>query len=337
MEYVPFLTERNFEEIMHKIDFLDTENLSFVLKDMIDYAPFASKITSEFIVEALKNNTKLENIIKNILQEKSDSAEINTSRCIYATYLGAKTSINEIQPVSDCFKGLSIVCEEMKCSVEYFCISSVIKMLSFNINECLLRLKRYPFDHVIDVLVNNQNTINESLTIQMCRFYGFLEALEKRIDEFTKKDVIIACIFMNFFSDKDPYSQNSKHLDTEKIVLRRIITGNTLDYCLLVCNKEKLGALLETRFPEPNLPHLLHSQFKEMAFASKKEFLEAFLKLTSPSISHFLSYLEFYKNEFKLTSSEQVEFGDLLRNFHKDNKGYYLIALQKLTEFKILQ
>ncbi|KAM0680609.1 hypothetical protein GINT2_001297 [Glugoides intestinalis] len=340
MENIPFLNKLNFEETISRTDFQDTGRLIPVIKDMIDYAPFASDITCKFILEALKINKNLKSIIKELLEEKADDADINISRCIYATYFGAKTNINEIRPISEYFNGLTVICEEFEgkeCSVEHFCINTVIKMLSFNIKECLLRLKEYPFDQVIDVLIKKQNSFNESLVIYMCRFYGFLETLEKRIDEFPRKDVIIACIFINFFSDNDTYLKSNKHIDTEKNLLHRLITGSTLDYCLLVCNREKLGLLLERNFPEPKLPHILHSQFKEASFESKKDFFESFLKLTSPSISHFLSYLEFYKNEFKLTAPEQAEFKEILCDFHKENLRYSSIALQKLKEFKILQ
>ncbi|ELA41200.1 uncharacterized protein VICG_01799 [Vittaforma corneae ATCC 50505] len=343
MKHILCLARENFNEVVEKTDFHDTKGLISILRDMIDHAPFASSIMSRFIVECINRNPSLESRIRDVLKESTADRDAAFSRCIYATYLGAKTNIPDIEPVSSIFSSLALESHEInnfENRLENFYCHSIIRELRCNDRECLLRLSELPHECVIDYAVKDQNMFNTSLIIQMCRFYGFLESLEKRLPEFKMKNEIIASIFMNYFSDSNIYSSRGKEpsdaLDNEAGILRKLMTGNTLDYCLKVCNKYYLGLLLGRKFQDFQLPQISHSQFCKMKFSNVKEFLDAFLKLTSPSVSHFFSYLEYYKDKFRLKEDDKKLFVELLREFHKDNPVYLEIVLRKLSKFHVI-
>lgn len=343
MRHVLCLARENFNEAVEKTDFYDTEGLSSVLRDMIDHAPFASKIMSLFIVECINRNPSLERKIRGVLEENTADKDVALSRCIYAACLGAKTNIPEVEPVRSVFPFLVLEAQDISRlgnRIEDFYCYSIIKELKCNRRECLLRLSGLSHECVIRHIIKDQSPFNISLVIQMCRFYGFLESLEKKLPEFKMKKEIVASIFTNHFSDSSVYSNSgvgaSYAFNSEVNTLRRLVTGDTLDYCLKVCNKYYLGLLLGRKFHDPQLPHISHSQFCEMKFGSSKEFLDAFLRLTSPSVSHFFSYLEYYKDKFRLSENDKKLFAELLKTFHKDNPAYLEIVLGKLIKFSII-
>lgn len=338
MEDIPILAKENFNEILDRIDFQDTKRLFPVLKDMVDYAPFASRITSEFISEAIYYNHSIEDMIRKILLETSPDGDVMLSRCIYATYLGGKTNIPSIDPVSDVFSSLTLKSSEIEKfgSIENFYCHSIIKQLRCCKRECVLRLCSLPYECTIEHILKNQSLENISIIVQMSRFDGFLEALEKRISEFKMKKEIVALIFINCFSN--PYIKLNEDADNDngdKAILKRLITGDTLLYCLNVCNRTQLGNLLGIKFEEPELPCISSAEFSSRKFDDITDFLRAFVELTSPSVTHFLSYLEFYKDRFRLNKDNEKFFVDLLKTFHKNNAAYLQIVLEKLQKFGI--
>lgn len=340
MNQIPFLEGGNFTEIVKAVDFADTGELLDVLEDMIDHAPFASRITSQFISEAISRNSELEESLRNTLQKTPDDRDAALSRCIYAAYLGAKTNLPSIEAVSSVFASLTVECNELTHfdnQIDVFYCHSLLKELKCNKRECLFRLSTLPHDCVIDHIVKNQDPFNVSMIVLLCRFFGFLISLEKRLPEFKMKNEIVASIVINHFSELGAFPENldapNGIFGEERAVLRRLITGETLEYCLKVCNKYFLGLLLDTRFDDPQLPRISRKRFEETKFSGTADFLKAFIELTSPSVSHFLSYLEFYKDRFKLSEEEKRLFVDLLKDFHKQNPAYLDIVLGKLQKF----
>lgn len=341
MDNIPFLTESNFYEVADRINYSDRESLSRILSDMIDHAPFMSHVISRLILVCIKNNPHYESEIRERISGLSEDQEINLSRCVYGACLGARTNLTQIQQVSQIFSDLDLECREIERHqnrVEIFFCSSVLRRLSFNKKECILRLSGLPFDCVVSAIQKDQSFFNISIMIQICRYLGFLPELEKQINSFEKKNEIIAMVFINFFSDRSVYADKSTNesVETEKRILSRLITGDTLEYCLKVVNREFLGMLLKREFQNDNLRKISHQEFKNTDFNSKRDFFRGFLALTSPSVSHFLSYLEVYKNEFILNNEDQAILVNMIQNMHANNPGYVDIVVSKLSKFGIV-
>lgn len=336
-----FLDALNVDEFVDQISRINYNETIEILKNIIDHAPFISPIAYKLIQESVYMKENIKPDIENILKEKTDDADVNLSRCIYATYLGAKTNLSDkIKRDSSFFEDVTIECLEIakfENKIENFYCHSILKELRFSKKECFAKLKTLPFDTIIDVISKDQSIFNISILILMCRFYGFLELLEPKISLFKMKNQIIASIFINFFSDDSVYSTScSKEAENEKEILKRLLTHETLDYCLKVVNKKYLGLLLGITYSGVSLPSITQSEFEEMKFETKAQFFSAFLKLTSPSVSHFFSYLEFYKNQFKLDENEKEIFLNQLKEFHKENKEYLEIVLDKLNRFGLI-
>lgn len=341
MDNIPFLTEANFYEVADRINYSDQDKLLRILGDMIDYAPFMSRIITRLILECIRSNPCYESAIRERIVNKSENQEINLSRCVYGACLGARTNLARIQQVSQIFSDLDLECREIEKHegrVEVFFCSSILKRLSFNKKECILRLSMLPFDSIISAIQKDQSLFNISLMIQMCRYLGFLPELEKHIDGFEKKSEIIAMIFISFFSNQSVYTDRSKNesIEAEKQILARLITGEVLEYCLKVANRRFLGMLLKREFQDGNLRKISHQEFKSMDFNDKRDFFNGFLALTSPSISHFLSYLEIYKDRFVLNSEDQALLVAMIREAHANDPGYRDVAISKLQKFGIV-
>jgi len=331
MDQIPFLARENFNETLGRTDLQNIEDLMPVLKDMIDYAPFASRITAQFVSEAIHENPKIEARITSILQEVSTDLNVMLSRCIFAAQLGARTNIPGIDPVSTLLSSLTLESAEIVKfeRVENFYCHSIVQELRCNKRECLIRLSSLPYDCVLDYFLKHQTPYNISLVAHMCRLRGFLASLERRIDEFEMKAEIVALAFTNYFGRG---SSND-----ERAILRRLITGETLAYCLKVCNREELGLVLGSSFEEPRLVHITASEFKAKTFNTTDEFLKAFVELTSPSVTHFFSYFEYYKDRFRLLSGDDKRLLlEQLREFHGDSSAYVDIVVDNLTRFKII-
>lgn len=341
MNDIPFLTESNFYEVCERINYSDKEPLLRTLRDMIDYAPFMSRIISRFMLVCIKNNPECESEIRERIGAPSENPEINLSRCIYGALMGAKTNLSRIQQVSQIFSDMIMECREMEKyqdKVENFFCVSVLKRLSFNKKECALRLSMLPPGCVVSTILRDQSLSNISLMVQACKYHELLPELEKQINGFERKNDIIAMVFINFFSSRSVYSDRHRNdkIEKEKQILSRLIVGDTFKHCLKVGNREFLGMLLKKEFRDSETKKITYNEFRGMHFNTKRDFFCSFLALTSPSVSHFLSYLEIYKDRFVLSHEEQAMLVDMIREMHANNLGYADIVISKLLKFRII-
>lgn len=346
MEDLAFIRESNFDTIVTRIDFNSMDEINTIVSAFIDHAPFMSQIISRFLVECINCNEKFKESFERIITENSNDSYIKLSRCIYAAYLGAQTNIPEIKSISNVFNHIKISSEELKNhdnSLDDFYCFSILKEMKFSLRDCIDQLSFFPPNCIINNIIKDQSFFNLSVLIQMCRYLEFLEVLASKIDQIQKKKELIACIFLNYSNYHDKFrnnnSEESRNFDERKEIMNRLIQSDVLEYCLKVSNKQSLGNLLNQKFDEPVLRKISFLVFKELEpeFKSKSDFFDGFILLTSPSISHFLSYLEQFKNHFKLKDQEQIDFVLKLKTFHSNNTGYLDIAIEKLLKFKILK
>jgi hypothetical protein len=339
MESIHSLTIENFQEIVYRIDFTQVDQVFNTISMFIDNAPFMARVVSFLIEECCFKNKAFDELFRKHFESKSGIPDIDLSRCIYASYLGARTNISEISKVSNTFSSISITSDELKNyenNLEIFYSFAILKHLSFNKKICTEKLMILNPTNVIKAIIRDQSPFNISILIQTAQYLDFLEIIAKSIDQLTLKNEIIACIFINFFSSPAVYYQSGYGERLENSIMKRLIKGDALEFCLKVADREMLGRLLNENFECPCSEKISIESFKEMNFKSKGEFFDAFLKLTSPSISHFLSYLEMFKQDFKLNETERAELLDSIKKFHSQNVGYLTIALGKLVEFGIV-
>ena len=347
MENVPFINDSNFNEIVNRVNFNSFDAICSQIGDFIDHSPFMSKNISFFILECINYNRAFEDAFKIRIFEKSGNSDIDLSRCIYATYLGANTNICEIKAVSNIFSSQTLESEELKNydnRIENFYCLSILREMCFDLRECVGKLLYLSPECVINAIIKDQSFFNLSVLVKMCKYLDFFEILASKINQITKKNEIIGSIFLNYFSDLNKirntnFKEASGQQEAKNEVMRSLLQGDSLDYCLKIANKQSLGILLNKKFEDQQLKKISLAVFNEvgMEAKTKSEFFDSFILLTSPSISHFLSYLEQFKKKFKLTKKEQIEFIAKLKTFHSQNTGYLEIAIEKLLAFKIVK
>lgn len=334
MQEIPFLSSENFDHIFNKIDLNNTSEFISVISDLINHAPFASEITSDFISKCIYKNPTIQEDILKILSEKPENSEIATNKAIYGAYLGAKTQISIITPISSIFSNISLdsnKIDNFNILQEYYC-HSIISELHLCRKECILRLKAIPLDILLEYFVKNQTLINISFLIQMCNDFSFFQKFEKRHLEFKMKNEIIASIFTTIYCIFEVFN-NPDEFEEDFSILRRIIVNDTYDYCLKACNTYYLGLLFNKRIDEPYFSKITLNDFNSMKFSSSSEFFDAFLKLTSPSVSHFFSYLQFFKDKFNLNENDKNLFIEKIKEFHSNNPAYLQIVLERVPKF----
>ncbi|KAH9410964.1 hypothetical protein HK407_09g13780 [Ordospora pajunii] len=69
----------------------------------------------------------------------------------------------------------------------------------------------------------------------------------------------------------------------------------------------------------------------------KEFFFRNFCYLGSPSISHFLTYLEMYKSHFRLEADDQQLFVNVFLDVFKSSESFSRIVLEKMVLFGMLQ
>lgn len=342
MDLIILLKEHNIDGIFDRFDFRNTQKSIEFLSDLIKYAPFLSKSSSLLITEAISINPNLRAPISSLLTSRSDDASVELSKCIYAAYLGANTNIFEPCYPDGVFTDLSITCNEIEKyngNVERFYVYSILSQLSLQKKECLMFLRNLPYDFTVDAIISDQSIQNISILIHMCKFYGFLEILEKKLSLFEKKNEIIGCIFCNYFSERDLYTRDvDSSLSHEIQVMKKILSEpEVLEYCKKVANPEYLGLITGNITPVTEKPKMSYAEFSELKFKNKDQFFDAFLELSSPSVSHFFTYLEMYRDKFKLTKKEKENFINKIRNMHREDIAYIEIVENKLKEYNFIK
>lgn len=327
------LKQDDFDSITNLMLIVPKDNLLKVLEDVINFMPFLSKKLSDFFIYLVSKNPEYLNIISNIILNKSDLEEINFSKFTYAKSLGFK--IEEKTEKESAFNNFIMENQDFpkfNNKIENLEIYFILKEFKFDKNICYTRLLEYSSESVIDVIYNDFNPFNFSILVNLCNNLNFLKEFVKNANKFKNKNEIISAIFINNYKEEDFLKKDEK---TD--LLKNLLQKDVLEYCLDVVNKKYLGLLLEKEFEKPYLDSISYEEFKEKIFKNKPEFLRNFVLLSSPSVTHFLTYLEIYKQEFVLTKKQQKDFVKFLTDFHVNNKGYLKIILSKLEKFGIIK
>lgn len=336
------VTPLNFNQFVSSLEHAREEEVSDIFCDFIDNVPFMAKIISQLALHYIDFNPNFKSKLLSFILEESGSSDVKLSRCIYAAYFGANTNISDQIPKISALLSHHTVesgaIAEYENDLNVFYCSIILKNLGYNKRECINRLLTLSPDGLIKGIAMDQSLFNISILIQACGSLPMLEALEKLIHLFNMKNHIIALVFISNYSSDACYNGMSRNptIEQEKEIMKRLISGDALDYCLKTVNRKFLGLLLDRHLPEPAFSRITHKEFRAMHFECKNDFLKAFLDLTSPSVSHFFSYLEIYKSEFMLEDENKKAFVEMLRECHKENPRYIEVVLPKMVSFGII-
>ncbi|KAF7683213.1 hypothetical protein TCON_1577 [Astathelohania contejeani] len=210
------------------------------------------------------------------------------------------------------------------------------------------------------------NSMEISLIIKLSKHEYFLKQFYAIIKQ-TKKSENISEIITNFINSamawiyEQYYNGHIKHFECKQYtpensleelmefksllnegVVREMIKYSDCDELIKFLPEElKEFVVIPTTFSYDENVKMLKSSYKngcinKLKTIEKVDFYHAFFKLTSPSISHFLTYLEAFQSYFILTNDEQTVFCEIMREYVKNKPIYKKIVTNKLLLFKII-
>jgi hypothetical protein len=341
MEDIIYLTNDKIDSFVksHALEDLDAffDSISECISNIPSKAPVISKLID--IVSKSKPET-IERIKGFLLSNDSD--EISTiSKAVYAAYMGAKSSIT-VEPISNIFSNVAIEyvsLEKYSNSIEIFSCYSILRKFNFYKIECLYRLRKYSHETIINALLIDECEFDISMIIELCNNEGFLEYLSTSICRFKKRTIIVGLIFVAYYNGKAALGNSFyRCLTTEedRILLKNMFNEETIEFCKRIASIKNINTFFGLNIPISEPSFIKSAIFMEHKFSDKKEFFEKFLLVSSPSVTHFLSYMEMFQDKFALTEDEKVMFIKMLRVFHQDNPAYLDIVFEKMVKFSII-
>lgn len=319
------------------------------ISDCIAFLPHKNEIISKYILDVDKKENckeKIKDIIKEHLE--SERVEVLLSTVLYAKRLGIDLAFEEIKITGSGFHGMTVQMSEVSkikvleylerirqfilegdgqrtdvdVLVYFFCIS-IIKNFRFSVTECLRELRSLADDKVILTAIAFLSDSEEpayllSLTLRLPEPHHLLHLpMDKRL-----RDLLIALLLTG---SPLPWSPR----------LKEFIDDETVDVLVGLVPLDYLASYL----PEYNLDTSPISSIRKEDFTiskSKEKFFRDFCLLGSPSVSHFLSYLEIYKDHFILSEEDQRLFVDIFRGIFGSRRSFSRIILSKMVLFGIL-
>jgi hypothetical protein len=366
MDEVIFLTEKEIDDYAYSYDFSDKSKALSTIKDLILYVPSMININKKFIAKAIEHDSSYKLDILQILRQTYNEDYINISLMIHHKFLkdilsdttdllipveGPLKSINNVQ-IACIIKSIDQHKYEPKDNeLDIFMCLSILKYFGFSKKECFLRLKDYKFITIIRTFNVLDDCYHICIILELCRIEGFFEVLAQSISSGTLKvkytKELVSYLFVGAYSERDNCLSDYVFLQNErdKKLLSSLFTDEIIEYTKKVSNWRILSNFLNSYkendqkydFKETRQPFIKASEIINCQFKDKVDFFNKFILVTSPSISHFLSYLEHFKEQFRLSQEEQAIFMDLFKKFHAENPAYLEIALSKLYKFKIIK
>lgn len=241
-------------------------------------------------------------------------------------------------------------------------------LYSFHIDkkECLNQIHNY-FDVsnfrelIIAIMIykdsNEKNILfSKFFMVSLGKTEGFLSILYDYIDKHKNRffNVILAMIYQNFYS----YTEKNVHLsdvihytpqlhEEEIEKFKSLLTGEVAIEMLQICDLNNLKNFLPNEyniiFPNEFIDNktvlkevAVNKNFSQVKSMEKGDFFTEFCKLSYPSISHFLTYLEIFSSQFSLSKNEQNLFLKIFFEINKKRFVYLSVILEKLLYFNII-
>lgn len=236
---------------------------------------------------------------------------------------------------------------------EMVCTMQVIKNFEFSVRECLFQLS-FVSDPVrlIDAaraVVSRERMVYLSvILIEYARRQDFLKMVLERLPGFDTefRDTFLPLLFESFYS---PGRENSVFVsssysplgnDEEMELFRSLVTEDTIKVMRRISGPDKTQRFLsngaEVRMDRTEIAAMSREEFEQTEFVDREAFFEGLCRLGSPSVSHFLAYLEMYKDDFVLSDEEQRMFLSVFSRMFGDSESFRHIVLGKMSLFKML-
>jgi hypothetical protein len=245
-----------------------------------------------------------------------------------------------------------------------FKVIQIIKNYQFDINECL--------DELDKLCINNEEFVGILyLQDKLDKFYlvsilirslnddksvGNLFSIFDKMDK-KFRDLLIPFIFEHFinrriykfnqdikfiFDTKEEIQEIKKYIDEDTVrEMKKYLSLQSLESFVPeyknVYEMSQIDLIKKEEFDNFILQKNSENIINEEDCAFKKDLYINFCKLGSPSISHFLTYLEIYKDHLRMNDEEQKIFIEIFNEMFGTRDSFKKIVLGKMLKFKFIK
>lgn len=370
------INDFNYEETLeaYKTNFANLKlTLKDDLLAVMGCMPYKHEIVGQFILDLLKVHD-IKEVVIDVIKELVESESIVTviSGVIYAKVLNFDVLFEEFKIKSienSPFKGLTFPLSEVKKIkileylerirqfvlrgspeettinqfIYFFCIS-IVKNFKFSTVECVKELNELTVDDIIFTSIifltdEEEHVYLFSLLLKLIKpnNYHFVLSLFDLMDK-AFRDFFIAMAHENYLQKKITKDENWPFNKPEDLVkVKSYIDEETVDVLLRFISPSSLTKFIPEYKDKLEVPPIRCILKKDFLISSNKEkFFKDFCLLGSPSVSHFLSYLEIYKDYFRLNKDEQRLFLKVFYGTFVNRKSFNRIVLGKMALFGML-
>ncbi|KRH94086.1 hypothetical protein M153_3860004552 [Pseudoloma neurophilia] len=226
--------------------------------------------------------------------------------------------------------------------------------------ECISQMTTYFTDYWVDCvlgcLIFKETVDMVFVSLFFPSFYkstNFLANLYAVLEKYENgvfKNRTLAFIYNNAYKFQQRLSESSHNYDPEEKEIekfRSLITKEVAEEMGRVCKANDLRIFLPEQYHNllpPSIPvpsgSILHEiaekkEFRKITAMDESTFFQEFCKITSPSISHFLTYLEIFQEKFE-HSNNITEFFRVFKEYNKGRSSYLDITCAKMKEYGLM-
>lgn len=336
----------NYEEILENIHLkikTNKEDVFSTIKDCMLYIPHKYELICNVIVSIINYNLEFKEEIKNIILEPEISTDYQFSKFIYAKALGFMIEIEGVENICQLFtdvfidtKNVNLYVNNLKdfsnCDyIRLYYIISILKNYCFDILSCLNELQNFSIDNIFEGILWMIGKIDDIYLINIIlrlvednfTYNSFLFYCTKMPKNF--RDLLLPFFYERFINKKSFIENFSK--------LQEFIDEKTKLEFIKFCSFDSCNKIFD--YDECNIESISKDQFK--INEDKRIFYKDFCLLGSPSISHFLSYLELFKNEMRMDEENQKIFLEIFNDIFANKITFKKVVITKMKKFKFIK
>ncbi|AFM98724.1 hypothetical protein EHEL_080190 [Encephalitozoon hellem ATCC 50504] len=235
---------------------------------------------------------------------------------------------------------------------EVFCVVQAMRSFRFSVQECVSQLgcisRQKSLVDGIRMLQKKENSLYLcALALEFAKKQGFLKILLEELPAFEQefKGILIPLLFEQYHNPSEESS--SVYISSSYMPLRtledinpfkQLITEDIAKNMKRISGTSKVEKFLNEGKSEDTkkVPRMSREEFEKTDFEDRKAFFKSFCLLGSPSISHFLTYLEIYKENFVLGEDDQKLFLSIFFETFGDYESFCRIVIEKMVRFRII-
>lgn len=224
----------------------------------------------------------------------------------------------------------------------------ILRNFRFSVQECVAQLgfssSLAQIMAAVRLFHTQDNTLYLSvLVVELARRQS-LEAILHELGTFDSafRDTILSLLFETSYTSGEENSVyiNSSYTplktDEETALFKSLVSDSTVVQMERISGRSKVQEFLRRDNPCSQIRPMDRDAFEAAGFEDRETFFRNFCLLGSPSISHFLAYLEIYKEHFVLSAEQQRLFLSVFFEVFEHAESFRRIVASKMVQFRIV-